>query len=98
MTKEKVKLTDFDALQDELFLDAEVVKEFISLSFSEGNIEHIKDALSRVIKIQGGFTLVAKRCGITRQALHQRLSSRGNPAFDSILQVMRVLGFELSVI
>jgi len=97
MPKRKMKLTDFEDLQDELFMDKEFVKEYLSLNLRECNTSNIKDALCRIIKLQGGYAKVAKKAGITRQALHQKLAAKGRPAFDSILQIVRALGFELEL-
>ena len=42
-----------------------------------------------------GMTQLAKDAGMARESLYKALSGEGNPSFDTILKVMRALGFRL---
>lgn len=54
--------------------------------------------IGKVIKVLAltediSLTEIAKRLGISRQALHQRL--KGNPSFKSVQETLGVMGYEL---
>lgn len=97
MTKKEIQLMDLDELMDRLFMDQEFVREYLSLNIREGDMTEIKECLRRVAKVQGGMTYTAKKMKTTRQALHAKLSVRGQPAFGSIVEILRVLGYQLDV-
>jgi len=93
MTKKKTKLVDFEDLQNELFLDNGFVAANLSTSLREGDVSAFKESVYRLIKIHGGITAFAKKLGITRQALHQKISSSGRPTFASVQSILAVLGY-----
>jgi probable addiction module antidote protein len=44
-----------------------------------------------------GMTKIANDAGITREALYQALSERGNPTLDTLFKVLKALGVRISV-
>jgi probable addiction module antidote protein len=42
-----------------------------------------------------GMSYIAKETGLARESLYKALSADGNPAFSTILKVVRALGLEL---
>ena len=53
-------------------------------------------ALKDVIDARGdNVSALAKKAGITRQALYQALSEDGNPRFSTITQILKTLNLQL---
>lgn len=44
-----------------------------------------------------GMRHLAKQCGVTREGLYRSLNGDARPRFDTVVKVMRALGFELVV-
>lgn len=45
-----------------------------------------------------GVTDLARRTGLSRQALYKALSGEGNPEFATVAKVAEALGFRLSLV
>ena len=41
---------------------------------------------------------VARDSGLTREGLYKALSEMGNPSFDTVLRVVRAMGYRLSIV
>ncbi len=44
-----------------------------------------------------GKTALAKQTGLSREPLYKALSDKGNPQFTTVRQILKALGFQLSV-
>jgi len=78
----------FDA---SLYLEsAEAQAELINDAFASGDAKYIATALGTVARARG-MTGVAKRAGITREALYRALSPDGDPKLSTLLGVLRAL-------
>ncbi len=42
-----------------------------------------------------GMSSIARKTGLTRQALYQALSNKGNPEFSTVMKVISALGIKL---
>ena len=62
----------------------------IQVAFEENDPELVLIALSKVAKAQG-ITQVAKLVDVKRESLHRMLSKRGNPEWNSMFRVFKVL-------
>jgi len=47
------------------------------------------------VAVARGMTLVAEDAGVGRESLYKSLSNGAHPRFETILKVMRALGFKL---
>jgi len=54
-------------------------------------------ALRDVAEAQGGIGRLAKKTSLNRQNLYKALSKKGNPKIDTVGNILRGLGFRLSV-
>jgi probable addiction module antidote protein len=79
------------------YLDGpEAVATYLTEALDTGDIAFIADALGVVSRARG-MTEIARRTGLSREALYRSLSPAGNPGLDTALQVIHALGFRLSV-
>jgi len=45
-----------------------------------------------------GMAQIAKELNVARESLYRSLSPEGNPSFSTVMQVLDILGFQLSLI
>jgi probable addiction module antidote protein len=69
------------------------VKEFEE----DGNVDPLLDTLRLVAQAQGGIAKLARETTISRKALHEALSTRGNPRIRTFLSVLESLGLRMSL-
>ncbi|MFV0481535.1 MAG: addiction module antidote protein [Campylobacteraceae bacterium] len=55
-------------------------------------------ALSEAIKINKGFSVMAKEIGVGRESLYKSLSENTEAKFSTILKVIENLGFDLKLV
>ena len=89
-----LKTTPFDAA--DYLEDRETILAYLQLTFDEGDLDDIRDALDNVARSKG-MTAVAKDTGITREALYKALGPKGNPTLETLYNLIKALGFKLSV-
>lgn len=89
-----LKTTRFDAA--DYLTDRESILSFLQVTFEEGDLDDIRDALDAVARSKG-MTAVAKETGITREALYKALGPKGNPTLGTLYHLLKALGFKLSV-
>lgn len=63
----------------------------------DGNSEAFMLALRNITEAQGGVNTLAKKTSLNRQNLYRTLSSRGNPRFSTLGNIIHALGFRLSI-
>jgi probable addiction module antidote protein len=73
------------------------VAEYLVAAFEEGGDDaaYMAHVIGVAARAHGGITKLAKETGLTRAGLYKALSKDGNPSFDTIVKVMRVLGVRL---
>ena len=69
---------------------------FLEAVFEDGDPAAISAAIGEVARARG-MTDVARDAGLSRENLYKALSESGNPEFSTILKVLRVLGFNLTI-
>ena len=89
-----LKTTPFDAA--DYLTDREAILSFLQVTFEDGDLGDIRDALDAVARSKG-MTAVAKDTGITREALYKALGPKGNPTLETLYNLIKALGFKLSV-
>jgi probable addiction module antidote protein len=63
----------------------------------DNDVEALLDTLRLVAKAQGGLAKLARKASVSRQALHEALSSGGNPRLRTFQNVLSGLGLRMSV-
>ena len=62
----------------------------------DANVDILLDTLRLVAQAQGGLAELARRASVSRQALHEALSSDGNPRLRTFQSVLDGLGLRMS--
>jgi probable addiction module antidote protein len=89
-----IKTVPFDAAE---FLGAgEDQAELLADAFASGDAGYIANALGVVARAKG-MTEVARKAGVTREALYRALSAKGDPRLSTFLGVAKALGLEISL-
>ncbi len=63
----------------------------------DNDVEALLDTLRLVAKAQGGLSKLARKACVSRQALHEALSSNGNPRLRTFKNVIESLGLRISI-
>lgn len=63
----------------------------------DNDVDMLLDTLRLVAQAQGGLTSLARKTHVSRQALHEALSPKGNPRLRTFQNVLGSLGLRLSV-
>jgi len=89
-----VKTLPFDAAR--YFDTPEAQTELLTDAFNSGNTHYIAHALGVIAKARG-MTNVAKKAGVTREALYRALSENGDPRLSTLIGVTKAIGVRLSI-
>lgn len=85
----------------EAFRDSRTAKSAIRLALEEfetdNNVEILLDTLRLVAQAQGGIAKLARKADMSRKAIHEALSSDGNPRLRTFQSVLSGLGLRMSV-
>ena len=76
--------------------DPEEAAEYINAALGEGDLDIFLLALRNVAEAHG-MTSVSWRAKLNRVSLYRMLSKRGNPEFQSVLQLLSSWGLKLEV-
>lgn len=87
------KLYDFDPA-DMLKTD-EAIEVFLTDAFETGDARHIAAALGAAARAKG-MSKIARETGLAREQLYKTLSETGNPTLETMLAVMKAIGFEIT--
>jgi probable addiction module antidote protein len=85
----------------EFLKDRESAKIAIEVAVEEfekdNDVEALLNTVRLVAKAQGGLAKLARKASVSRQALHEALSSKGNPRLRTFQSIIGSLGFRISV-
>jgi len=101
MFKKKKKDIGFDKwLVKNLKQDSKFAKGFVDETIEnfekDKNIEILLSSLSEVAKAKG-WTWLKKETGISRKALYNALSTKGNPRIKTFLNILNSLGYSMKI-
>ena len=96
MTKVRTKVTYAPMDIADHLDNEEVIAEYLSEAFKDGNTAVILKALSDVAKARGMSTL-AKDSGLGRESLYKALAPGAKPRFETIAAVMRALNVGIEI-
>ena len=92
MAKSKLKTTRYDTADH--LRDGKDVIAYLDAALEDGDPALIRHALSTIARARG-MTQIARDSGIAPESLYKALSEGGNPAFTTVLKVVRALGLRL---
>ena len=87
-------LPDFDPAEH--LRNAEDIAAYLSVILEEDDPSALPEALGTIARARG-MTELAKKSGITREALYRALRAGSNPRFDTIAKVIEGLGMKLTI-
>ncbi|MCW5198616.1 putative addiction module antidote protein [Desulfobulbus sp. F4] len=91
----KITTKKWDAVE---YLDSpEMIREYLKVSFEEGDSEQLMMAIGQVAKAQG-ISEIAKKANLSRQNLYKALSQGGSPKFETVRKVVEALGCKLGIV
>ena len=67
---------------------------YLEACFAEGDPALVAAALGDIARAHG-MSQVARDAGMSRESLFRSLSGEGNPAFATIMKVIKALGIQL---
>ena len=67
---------------------------YLEACFAEGDPALVAAALGDIVRARG-MSQVARDAGMSRESLYRSLSGEGNPAFATIMKVIKALGIQL---
>ncbi len=70
------------------------IAAYLEAAFEDGDPRVITAALGNIARSKG-MTAIATKSGLGRESLYKALSSEGNPAFGTVLNVIEALGLRL---
>ena len=88
------ELPDFDMAQ--YLKSEEDIAAYLSMVIADGDTSELAYAQGVAAKARG-MSEVAKKAGITREALYRALRPNASPRFDTINKVCQALGVRLEV-
>jgi probable addiction module antidote protein len=94
MNEQKIKVSDWN-LADEIETKEDVIG-IIEASLEENNTELLFKVIGDIARSKG-MAQIAKELNLSRESLYRSLSPEGNPSFTTIVKVLDVLGFQLSL-
>jgi probable addiction module antidote protein len=77
------------------------IKQYIEAVLEELQEKADKEVFYRslavIAKLRGGYTRISKETGLSRENLYKALSSKKDPRFSTVIQILHALGIKLKV-
>jgi probable addiction module antidote protein len=79
------------------YLDSnEIITEYLNAVLAEGNDSDIIVAIGNIAK-STGMSKIANETGLSRPSLYKALSDGSKPQFETIMKVLRAIGFQIQI-
>ncbi len=76
--------------------DAENAAAYVEAALEEGDPAGLLQALRNVAESRGGVSQIARKTGLSREALYRTLSKGGNPQLRNLTAILGATGLRLS--
>ena len=100
-TKQKSSAIPFDEIRLKYLRDQKEARYAVKLALEEfekdNDVEVLLDTLRLVAQAQGGLANLARKASVSRQALHEALSPKGNPRLRTFQNVLGGLGLRMTL-
>lgn len=93
----KRKFRKYDEYLIESLKDPKKAAEYLNAALEEGDRQLFLLALKDVATASGGFVKLSKKTKLNRENLYRILSKKGNPALDSLNNILKKLGLRFAV-
>jgi probable addiction module antidote protein len=74
----------------------EDVLAYLEAALEENDTELLLSVIGDIARSKG-MAQIAKELNVARESLYRSLSPEGNPSFSTVMQVLDILGFQLSL-
>lgn len=92
---EKITTRKWDAVEH---LDSpEMIREYLKVSFEEGDTEQLMMAIGQVATAQG-ISEISRKADLSRQNLYKALAQGDAPKFETVRKVLEALGCKLGIV
>jgi len=89
----KVTVRKWDASE---YLDSpEIIREYLTAAFEEGDSELIMIAIGNIVRAQG-MSETARKANLSPQNLYNALSPGGSPKFETVRKIIEAFGCKLT--
>jgi probable addiction module antidote protein len=95
MKKKNIKTIPWDAA--EYLKTEEDMAYYLEAVLEESDPALLSAALGDIARAKG-MTQIARETGLARESLYKALSPDGNPAFSTVLKVVKALGLKFHVV
>jgi probable addiction module antidote protein len=99
-TERKSKGIPLKTIRLEMLKDPEHANCAVEVALEEfeedNDLDVLLNTLRLVAQAQGGLTTLARKTSVSRQALHEALSARGNPRLRTFQNVLGSLGLRMT--
>lgn len=95
---QSIKFRDY---LNEQLSNKKYAKKFLQIALedylSDGDRHEFFAAIKAVADASGGITNLAKKSGLSRQALYKIFSEKGNPEFSTVVNILDKVGYKISL-
>ena len=95
MANNKIKTIPWDAA--EYLKTEEDMANYLEAVLEDSDPALLSAALGDIARAKG-MTQIARETGLGRESLYKALSPNGNPAFSTVLKVVKALGLKFHVV
>jgi probable addiction module antidote protein len=79
------------------FIDTrEDVIAHLTVALEDGDTKYLLKIMGAIARSEG-MAQIARELGVTRMGLYKSLSPDGNPSFETVIKLLDILGFQLSI-
>ncbi len=95
MEQQDIKLEKYDSIA---FLENEEdVIAYLNAALEDGDLSLLNEVLGNIARWRG-MTEIADKTGLGRESLYKSLSKSGNPRFETVLKVVKALGYRFELV
>jgi probable addiction module antidote protein len=91
---EKITFDDWDPA-DEIETKKDVTA-YLEAALEENDAEFLLKTIGYIARSKG-MSQIARELNVTREGLYKSLSPEGNPSFSTVIKLLDILGFQLSI-
>jgi probable addiction module antidote protein len=91
---EKITIADWDVA--EILETKEDIAAALEVALADKDTGFLFEALGALARVEG-MSQIAKELGVTREGLYKSLSPNGHPSFETVLNLLDILGLQLRV-
>ena len=91
---EKIIISDWN-LEEEINTKDDIIG-ILDAALEENDMDFLLKIIGNIAR-SNGMSQIAKELDLNRESLYKSLSQDGNPSFNTVMKVLDILGFQLSV-